>query len=117
MNTLARIMIVVLALGLPGCTVAEPTLQAVAVTQGSEPTQVLVEVQGAVNVKRAGRSEFVPGMFGMVLRRGDLLRLDSGAQAKVACADLTLADAASGTGAYRVKPARRSSATLPPAAA
>jgi hypothetical protein len=103
MKTLARLLIIVFALGLPGCATAPPTLQTPNASQAYDPAQVLVVVQGAVNVKRAGRSEFVPGMFGMVLRRGDLLRLDTGAQAKVACADLTLADASSGTGSVPCK--------------
>lgn len=86
--------LIAFALALVACNTVQPTV----VGPTDDGAHLLIVVQGPVNVKRAGRSEYAPGMFGMVLRRGDLLRLDGGAQAKVACADLTLADAASGTG-------------------
>ena len=97
MKKTRRLVTILVTLSLLGCTSAQPAPRTSDTNQGGDAANVLVEVQGAVNVKRTGRSEFVPGMFGMVLRRGDLLRRDGGAQAKVACADLTLADASDGT--------------------
>ena len=49
---------------------------------------MLAAVQGKVEVKRKGGSGYVPGTVGMAVRRGDLVRLDGSAQAKVVCADL-----------------------------
>jgi hypothetical protein len=88
-----------LVLVLVACNTTQPT----SIPPADDSAHLLIVVQGPVNVKRAGRSEYAPGMFGMVLHRGDLLRLDGDAQAKVACADLTLADAASGTGSVPCK--------------
>jgi hypothetical protein len=51
---------------------------------------LLVVVEGRVSVKRKGWTQYVPAMFGLSLRSGDLLRLEESSRAAVACADLTL---------------------------
>jgi hypothetical protein len=86
-------MVFVFIFALAACSTAQPAQPATPTDDGSH---LLIDVQGTVNVKRVGRSEYVPGMFGMVLHRGDLLKLEGNAQARVACADLTLANASSG---------------------
>lgn len=50
---------------------------------------LVIAVQGQLRVKREGWTEYAPALFGTVLRRGDLLRLEDGDQATVVCADLT----------------------------
>jgi len=55
-----------------------------------DDVHVLVAVQGKVTVKRKGWTTSAPAGFGTFLRRGDLVRLTSPAQATVACADLSV---------------------------
>ena len=93
-----RLFLVAVLLILAACNTTQPTT-----TPADDSGHLLIIVEGPVNVKRAGRSEYVPAMFGMVLHRGDLLKLDGSAQAKVACSDLTLANALSGTGSVPCK--------------
>ena len=52
---------------------------------------IIVALQGQASVKRSGWSEYAPAVFGMSVRKGDLMRLGATAQAQLACADLKLA--------------------------
>ena len=68
-----------------------------------EAVNVLVGVEGNGQIKRQGWSDYAPALFGMILRSGDLLRLDSGGQATVACSDLTVAKATGGVSSVPCK--------------
>lgn len=84
-------MRVAVLLGL--CAIAwgvAPVMVAGAGAERDKGLHMIVAVQGQVEVKRKGGSGFAPASVGMAIRRGDLLRLDGSAQAKVACADLTV---------------------------
>src|SRR5262245_51645629 len=54
---------------------------------------MVVALQGRLDIKRKGWSAFAPAGLGTTLQRGDLLRLEGSSQAKVVCADLTISDA------------------------
>jgi hypothetical protein len=51
---------------------------------------VVAEVLGRVEVKRAGWNNFVPAAMGMLVKNGDLFKLTEKARAKVLCADLSV---------------------------
>jgi len=57
--------------------------------QTGGPAHVLVSATGGVTFKREGWTQFAPAKFGVILRRGDLLRLTAGASARIVCADLS----------------------------
>ena len=57
-------------------------------TAAVESNYRLVEVQGTVQIKREGRSSFLPAHRDMPLYLGDLLRADIAARARILCADL-----------------------------
>jgi Tfp pilus assembly protein PilF len=65
-------------------------------TAGDATLNLLVAVQGDVKVKREGWSEYARALFGIPVRSGDLLKLDSGSQARVACSDLTVVEVPGG---------------------
>lgn len=48
---------------------------------------LLLEVDGTVEIRRTGWSEFLPAAFGAILRQGDLVRLPEGGSAFVFCGD------------------------------
>ncbi len=56
----------------------------------------VIQVHGKLEVKRQGWKTFAPALFGTIVRYGDLLRLDSSAEAIVVCSDLTLANVPQG---------------------
>jgi hypothetical protein len=84
---------VLLALVLAACGPLATTPSA---TRSESSMHLVVALSGNLSVKRLGWSDYTLAPFGTTLRSGDLLRLDSGAQATVACADLTVAKAAGG---------------------
>jgi hypothetical protein len=53
---------------------------------------IIVALQGQLDMKRKGWSAFTPARLGTTLQRGDLLRLEGSSQAKVVCAGLTVSD-------------------------
>jgi len=57
---------------------------------------LLLAVEGEVLLKRETWSDFHPTAFGAALKRGDLLKLSSGAQAKILCDTLNIWNAPSG---------------------
>jgi hypothetical protein len=58
---------------------------------------VTVLVSGDPVLKRSEWSSYAPLRFGTALRRGDLLRLDGQAQAKIVCSDLSVHELSPGT--------------------
>jgi len=98
-----RLIAPVLLLGmlLAGCAPATP-----APAGDANALHTLVAVSGAVSVKRQGWTQYAPLLFGAGVRLGDLLRLDAGAQATLACADLTLANATAGVAGLPCKAAQ-----------
>ena len=50
---------------------------------------LLLDVDGTVEIRRTGWSEFLPAAFGAILRQGDLVRLPEGGTAFVFCGDET----------------------------
>ena len=50
---------------------------------------LLIVAEGSVRLKRDGWPNYQPTAFGAILRRGDLLQVDTQARATVLCADLT----------------------------
>jgi hypothetical protein len=65
-------------------------------TDAGQAVNLAVVIEGQVNVKRKGWTNYAPVVFGTPLRRGDLLRLDGSSRAKVVCSDLTLHDLSPG---------------------
>src|SRR5260370_42589690 len=63
---------------------------------GGQGVNLAVFIEGQVNVKRKGWTNYAPVVFGTSLRRGDLLRLGDSSRAKVVCSDLTLRDVSPG---------------------
>jgi len=61
-----------------------------------ESFNLLVNLNGKLELKRAGWSEYHPITFGTILYTGDLLRLDENARALVLCANLKLWNVPSG---------------------
>jgi len=53
---------------------------------------IIVALQGRLDMKRKGWSVYAPARLGTALQRGDLLRLEGSSQAKVVCAGLTVSD-------------------------
>ncbi len=70
-----------------GSSPAQPAVK----SDGAVAVHLIVAVQGNLSIKRLGWSDYAPALFGMALHNGDLLRVDSGARATIACADLTVA--------------------------
>ncbi|MDM8526704.1 tetratricopeptide repeat protein [Anaerolineales bacterium HSG24] len=66
------------------------------ITELAPGVNLLVNLTGEATLKRAGWSDYHPTGFGMVLERGDLLKLSSGAEAQVLCDELTLWSVPSG---------------------
>jgi hypothetical protein len=62
----------------------------------SHAANLVVAIQGHVDVKRKNWSNFVPLAFGAEIETGDVLRLDPSSSAKVVCADLKLRDLSAG---------------------
>jgi len=58
---------------------------------------LVVFVEGQVDIKRKGWTNYVPVVFGTRLRQGDLVHLEAPSRAKVVCSDLTLHDISAGT--------------------
>jgi len=56
------------------------------------PLNLLVELSGMVEIKRveAGWKDYLPASFGMLVRRGDLLKTDAQARANVFCSSISL---------------------------
>jgi hypothetical protein len=94
------LVLLAMALTLPACGQPAPTPAA---GTSNAALHLVVAVEGGLSVKRLGWSDYAPALFGMALRNGDLLRLDSGAQATVACADLTIAKATGGVASVPCK--------------
>ncbi len=102
MTPFSKAMLLVLTLGLTllGCgpaNTAPPPLPDTPSPTGEQSEDftdpglnLLVAQEGEVLLKRAAWSDYHPTGFGTVLERGDLLKLSSGAQAKVLCDNLTL---------------------------
>jgi len=63
---------------------------------GSEGLNLVVSVEGQVNVKRKGWTGYAPVVFGTSLQSVDLLRLNDFSRAKVVCSDLTSHDLSAG---------------------
>lgn len=74
-----------LALSVIFCCVAHVAVNAQAATE-----HAIAEVQGRVEVKRAGWGNFVGATVGMLVKNGDLLQLADRASAKVTCSDLSV---------------------------
>ncbi len=79
------------------------TATPVAVGGEESAVHVLVAVEGRLSVKREGWTDYAPALFGMVMRSGDLLRLEGSSQATLACADLKLAQVAGGVSSVPCK--------------
>lgn len=56
------------------------------------PLNLLVELRGMVEIKRvgAGWKDYLPASFGMLVKRGDLLKTDAQARASVFCSSISL---------------------------
>ena len=93
MNRAARLLfLALLCVVLPvaaGCS--RPAPQAAPNTGGGADSGIIVGVEGAAALKRAGWCDYAPAIFGAAFRRGDLLRTEGGASARIACADLAVA--------------------------
>jgi len=75
-------------------------------TDGSDPANVVVAIQGRLSLKRYGWTNYVPIAFGTWLQEGDLLDLGESSSAKVVCSDLSLHDVRMGIGAIPCSPSR-----------
>lgn len=62
----------------------------------SHAANLVVAIQGHVDVKRKNWSSFAPLALGAEIKTGDVLRLDPSSSAKVVCADLKLRDLSAG---------------------
>jgi hypothetical protein len=78
------------------CCAAHATVRAQGGTE-----HLIAEVQGRVEVKRAGWHNFVRAAVGMLVKNGDLLQLAERASAKVTCADLSVRNVSERS--YRVR--------------
>ena len=99
------VLLVLLILSLAACggtrpTAAPATADAAA---GAGQAGIIVTVQGNASVKRAGWQNYAPALFGVPLRKGDLLRLATAARVVVACADLKLSELPSGVSGFPCK--------------
>lgn len=65
---------------------------------GSDPINLVVQIDGQVKVKRQGWTAYAPVVFGTALYAGDLVSLGESSRAKVVCSDLTLRDLPTGIG-------------------
>ena len=99
-----RIVLLLLLAGLlAGCG---PAVTPMPAAGDANALHTLVSVSGQVSVKRQGWTQYAPLLFGAGVRLGDLLRLDVGAKALLACADLTLVNAPAGVGGLPCKVAQ-----------
>jgi hypothetical protein len=91
----------VLLVGLTGCaspapagapaSAGQPAGAAPAAPAGADPSEhVVVAIQGQLAIKRPSWSQFVPAIFGTLVRVGDELKLEGSSVAKIACSDLSL---------------------------
>ena len=111
-----RFFLWIFLLGLLGCNAAIPTpsptatgqipLSSTLTVESDGGLHLVVALQGQMSVKRQDWSDYAPALFGTLLRRGDLLRLESGSQAKIACDDWSLASVPSGIGGVPCKVAK-----------
>lgn len=90
-----------LALALTACAADQPGATPASATAGS--VHFVVAIQGDMSVKRLGWSAYAPASFGMILRDGDLVRLDGPSQATVACSDLTVSTSRAGVSSVPCK--------------
>jgi hypothetical protein len=51
---------------------------------------IIISINGTVELMRKGWSSYASTTVGTLVRRGDLLRLDNGSEAKLVCADLSV---------------------------
>lgn len=65
---------------------------------GSEPANLIVQIDGQAKVKRQGWAVYAPVVFGTGLQAGDLVHLGESSRAQVVCSDLTLHDVPTGVG-------------------
>ncbi len=102
MNTrsLTILCLFILAMALVACGATPTTVPG---GGDSNPAHLIVALNGQLSVKRIGWTDYAPAVFGMALRNGDLLRVEGGGLATVACADLTLARAAGGVSSVPCK--------------
>jgi hypothetical protein len=98
-----RITLLLLAALLMLCACSSSPAQPAAKSDGAVAVHLIVAVQGNLSIKRLGWSDYTPALFGMALHNGDLLRVESGAQATIACADLTVAAPAGGVSSVPCK--------------
>ncbi len=97
-----RLLFVLLVLSLAACAETRPTaVPATGIaTASAGQTGIIVTVQGDASVKRAGWQNYAPALFGVPLRKGDLLRLATAARVVVACADLKLSELPAGVSGF-----------------
>jgi hypothetical protein len=100
-----RLLIVLLVLSLAACGETRPTAVPATddATASAGQTGIIVTVQGDATVKRAGWQNYAPVLFGVPLRKGDLLRLTTAARVVVACADLKLSELPAGVSGFPCK--------------
>lgn len=85
----------VVALLLAGCSAATPVPAApTGAPSGPDVSGIIVGLEGHATLRRATWREYVPANFGTVLRKGDLLRVDT--EATVACDGFELNTVGSG---------------------
>jgi hypothetical protein len=93
-------------LGLTACGGDTPGGQSTTPIASGNDLNVVVLVSGKLEVKRTGWKDFAPALFGATLQLGDLLRLGPSAQAKIACADLSVVNVPQDGGALPCRTAR-----------
>jgi len=76
------------------------TVPATGDATGAGQAGIIVTVQGAASVKRAGWQNYAPALFGAPLQKGDLLRIADAARVVVACADLKLSELPAGVSGF-----------------
>jgi hypothetical protein len=72
----------------------------------NQPVNLVVLVEGPVNLKRQGWSVYAPLAFGTTVHIGDLLRVNEGSRSQVVCSDLTLREVPTGISAVPCSAAR-----------
>jgi hypothetical protein len=83
---------------LAACTPNAPGRSGDSVATGASAAQhIVIALNGSLGLKRAEWTSFAPAMFGTVVGPSDLLKLDTPAQARLVCADLTVVAVAAGT--------------------
>lgn len=106
MNRRFAFLALALSAALAGAACGGAATVAPASGSGDTAAHLVVALQGNLSVKRLGWSDYAPAVFGMALRNGDLLRVEGGGKATVACADLTLANPGSGVSSVPCKVAK-----------